>query len=92
MWHVVHLYHPSTQQRADLKTAVHKELKGTGQDLSQNDRDIDMWFRTNYDRLIKKDTMCMTAPDILFKQRIQTCKCLHKTHCLSKKYPMYKLM
>ena len=76
----------------DLKTAIHKELKGTGEDLSQNDRDIELWFRTNYERLIKKDTMCMTAPDILFKQRIQTCKCLHKTHCLSKKYPMYKLM
>ena len=76
----------------DLKTAIHKELKGPGEDLSQNDRDIDVWFRTNYERLIKKDTIGMTAPDILFKQRIQTCKCLHKTHCLSKKYPMYKLM
>ena len=52
-----------------LKTAIHKELKGTGKDLSQNDRDIGMWFRTNYKRLIKKDTMCMTAPDILFKER-----------------------
>ena len=31
----------------DLKTAIHKELKGTGEDLSQNDRDIDVFFRTN---------------------------------------------
>ena len=43
-----------------------------------------MWFRTNYERLIKKDTMCMTAPAILFKQRIHTCKCLHKTQSFQK--------
>ena len=54
----------------DLETAIYKELKGTGEDLSQNDRDNDMLFTKNYERLIKKDTMCMTASDILFKQRI----------------------
>ena len=27
----------------DLKTAIHKELKGTREDLSQNNRDIDVW-------------------------------------------------
>ena len=40
MWHVVY-----------LKTAIHKELKGTGEDLSQNDRDNDMRFRTDYGKL-----------------------------------------
>ena len=83
----------STSNRGhDLKTAIHKELKGTGEDLSQNDRDIDMWFRKNYGTFIKDSTMCKTIPDILLKQRVQTCRCLHKTHCLSKQYPMYRLL
>ena len=93
VWHVVYLYHPSTQQRHDLKTAIHKELKGTGEVLPQNDRDINMWFRKNYEDYHKGTTMSITAPDILFKQRIQACKCLHKTRIVfAKKYPIYKLM
>ena len=48
-----------------------------------------MWFRKNYGTFIKDTTMCKTIPDILLKQRVQTCRCLHKTHCLSKQYPMY---
>ena len=78
----------------DLKSAIHQELKGTGKDLYQNDRDIDMWFSLNYGRVIlsKEGMMRMAPPDFLFKHRIQNCKCLHKTHCLSNKYPMYKLL
>ena len=78
----------------DLKSAIHQELKGTGVDVYQNDRDIDMWFNFNYGRVIlsKEGMMRMASPDFLFKHRLQNCKCLHKTHCLSNKYPMYKLL
>ena len=34
----------------DLKSAIHQELKGTGKDLYQSGRDIDMWFSLNYGR------------------------------------------
>ena len=36
----------------DLNTAIHQELYGTGDDLYQNDRDIEMWFIYNYARVI----------------------------------------
>ena len=87
MWCIYIIY--QLNRGHDLKTAIYKELKGTGKDLSQNDRDVVMWFRKNCKQ---KGTMCRTIPDIVYKQRIQTCKCLHKTHCLSKKYPMYRLL
>ena len=29
------------------------------------------------------------SPDRVFEHRIQSCKCLRYTNCLSKKYPMY---
>ena len=28
----------------DLNTAIHQELYGTGDDLYQNDRDMEMWL------------------------------------------------
>ena len=90
MWCIYIIY--QLNRGHDLKTAIHKELKGTGEDLSQNDRDIDMWFRKSYGTFIKDSTMCKTIPDILLKQRVQTCRCLRKTHCLSKQYPMYRLL
>ena len=78
----------------DLKSAIYQELKGTGEDLYKNDRDIDMWFSLDYGRVIlSKEGMMRMAPlEFLFKHRIQNCKCLHKTHCLSNTYHMYKLL
>lgn len=78
----------------DLKKAIHEELYGTGEDLYQNDRDIEMWFSLNYARLIlsKSGGIPMTPPDFLFKHRVQVCKCLRYTHCLSQKYPMYLML
>ncbi|MCG8075025.1 MAG: hypothetical protein JAY75_02135 [Candidatus Thiodiazotropha taylori] len=72
----------------DLKKAIHGELYGTGEDLYQNDRDIDRWFCANYVKVID----AQSTPNFLFKHRIQVCKCLRNTHCLSKKYPMYLML
>lgn len=72
----------------DLKKAIHGELYGTGEDLYQNDRDIDRWFCANYAKVID----AQSTPNFLFKHRIQVCKCLRNTHCLSKKYPMYLML
>ena len=78
----------------DLNTAIHQELYGTGDDLYQNDRDIEMWISYNYARVIlSQNGMRRTAPpDFLFKHRIQTCKCHNFSHHLSKKYPMYNML
>ena len=75
----------------DLNTAIHQELYGTGDDLYQNDRDIEMWFIYNYASVIlsKNGMRRMAPPDFLFKHRIQTCKCHNYSHHLSKKYPKY---
>ena len=78
----------------DLNTAIHQELYGTGEDLYQNDRDIEMWFIYNYARVIlsKNGMRRMAPPDFLFKHRIQTCKCHNYSHHLSKKYPKYNML
>ena len=85
--HVVHLvYHSSTQQRTWV---IHQELKGSGEDLYQNDRE--MWFSLNYRRVIlsKEGMMRMAPPEFLFKVRIQSSKCLHKTLCIQKSVPKW---
>ena len=94
VWHVVYLHHSSAQQRTRLEKAIHEELCGTGEDLYQIDRDIKMWFSLNYARLIlsKSGGIPMTPPNFLFKHRVQVCKCLRYTHCLSQKYPMYLML
>ena len=78
----------------DLNTAIHQELYGTGEDLYQNDRDIEMWFIYNYARVIlsKNGMRRMAPPDFLFKHRIQTCKCHNYSHHLSKKYPKFNML
>ena len=78
----------------DLNTAIHQELYGTGKDLYQNDRDIEMWFIYNYARVIlsQNGMRCMAPPDFLFKHRIQTCKSHNYSHHLSKKYPTYNML
>ena len=77
----------------DLNTAINQELYGTGDDLYQNDRDIEMWFSYNYARVIlsQNGMRRTTPPDFLFKHRIQTCKCHNYSHHLSKKYPTYNV-
>ena len=40
----------------DLKTAIHEQLYGTGEDPYQNDRDVEMWFSLNYGQLYKAFT------------------------------------
>ena len=65
MWNLVYLHHSPAQQRTrlDLNTAIHQELYGTGDDLYQNDRDIEMWFIYNYARVIlSKNGMRRMAP------------------------------
>ena len=74
----------------DLKTAIHENLMGTGEDLYQNDRDIEMWFSLNYGRLYL--SVKRTILDQFFEHKIQSCKCLRYTNCLSKKYPMYTML
>ena len=78
----------------DLNTAIHQELYETGDDLYQNDRDIEMWFSYNYARVIlsQNGMRRMAPPDLLFKHRIQTCKFNNYSHHLSKKYPMYNML
>ena len=78
----------------DQNTAIHQELYGTGDDLYQNDRDIEMWFVYNYARVIlsKNGMRRMAPPDFLFKHRIQTCKCHNYSHHLSKQYPKYNML
>ena len=87
---VVYLHHSSTQQ----KTRSKQELYGGGEDIYQNDRDIEMWFSYNYVRVIlsQNGMRHMTPPDFLFKHRIQTCKWHNHSHHLSKKYPSYSLL
>ena len=84
----------SSTKKLDLNTAIHQELYGTGDDLYQNDRDIEMWFIYNYARVIlsKNGMRRMAPPDFLFKHRIQTCKCHNYSHHLSKKYPKYNML
>lgn len=76
----------------DLDTAIHQALMGTGEDLYQNDRDIEMWFSLNYGRLYLSVKKTLITPDHFFKHRNQVCKCLKYTHCLAKKYPMYTML
>ena len=78
----------------DLNTAIHQQLYETGEDLYQNDIDIEMWFNYNYAGVIlsQNGMRHMTPPDFLFKHRIQTCKCHNYSHYLSKKYPTYNLL
>ena len=73
----------------DLKTAIHEQLCGTGEDPYQNDRDVEMWFSLNYGQLYKDIYRGITP---LWKPRIQFCKCLKYTHCLSQKFPMYTML
>ena len=85
MW-CIYIIH-QLNEGLDLNTAIHQELYGAGEDLYQNDRDIEMWF--NYDNarviLFQDGITRMTPPDLLLKRRIQTCKCLTYPHHLSKK-------
>ena len=78
----------------NLNTAIHQELYGTGDDLYQTDRDIEMWFIYNSARVIlsKNGMRRMAPPDFLFKHRIQTCRCHNYSHHLSKKYPKYNML
>ena len=49
----------------DLNTAIQQELYGTGDDLHQNDTDIEMWFSYNYARVIlsQNGKRLMAPPD-----------------------------
>lgn len=78
----------------DLKDAIHQELRGTGEDIYQNDRDIEMWFSLNYARTILNPygMLQIPPPDFLFKHRIQYCQCLRNNNYLLNKYPVYKLL
>ena len=49
-------------------SAIHQELKGTGKDLYQNDRDIDMWFSLNFGRVILSKEGMMHGTSRLFFQ------------------------
>ena len=92
MW-CIYIIH-QLKKELDLNTAIHQELYGTGDDLYQNDRDIEMWFSYNYARVIlsQNGMRRMAPPDLLFKHRIQTCECHNYSHHLSKKYPMYNML
>ena len=50
MWYIYIIH--QLNKGLDLKKAIHEELYGTGEDLYQNDRDIEMWLCLNYARLI----------------------------------------
>ena len=73
----------------DLKTAIHEQLYGTGEDPYQNDRYVEMWFSLNYGQLYKDIYRGITP---LWKPRVQFCECLKYTHCLSQKFPMYTML
>ena len=72
----------------DLKTSIYEQFYGTGEDPYQNDRDVEMWFSLNYGQLYKDIYRGITP----WKPRIQFCKCLKYTHCLSQKFPMYTML
>ena len=76
----------------DLKTAIHEHLYGTGEDVYQNDRDIDMWFWLTYGGHFDSHHSPVQLRRVHFKHRVQICKCLRYTDYLSKKYPMYLYM
>ena len=65
---------------------------GTGEDLYKNERDIEMWFSLNYGRLYLSVKKTVLPPDQFFEHRIQSCKCLSYTNCLSKKYLTYTML
>ena len=70
MWYIYIIH--QLNKGLDLITAIHQELYGTGDDLYQNDRYIEMWFSYNYARVIisQNGMRRMTPPDFLFKHRI----------------------
>ena len=61
------------KQGTYLNTAIYQELYETGEDLYQNDRDIEIWFSYKYARVILSHNGMrrLTFPDFLFKHRIQ---------------------
>ena len=74
------LQSPWSNKGLDLNTATHQDLYGTGDDLHQNDRDIEMWFSYNYARVIlSQNGMRRMAPPSNTEYRLVNVIIIHIT-------------